>query len=156
MLRTRLLYIFVLITAITGCHQHATDLIGYIDTRVGTAPNSLKSAGKFGKGSEELGQTLPAVFEPNGMNFWTPQTQDTEVKCKAPYYYQDSLFQGFRNSHWIVGGCTQDYGSMTLFPATNATIVCRNKEPASSTTLKKLPHLRTTLSACKPPASKPK
>ena len=119
MLRTRLLYIFVLITAITGCHQHTTDLIGYIDTRVGTAPNSLKSAGKFGKGSEELGQTLPAVFEPNGMNFWTPQTQDTEVKCKAPYYYQDSLFQGFRNSHWIVGGCTQDYGSMTLFPATN-------------------------------------
>ena len=25
-----------------------------------------------------------------------------------------SLFQGIRNSHWIVGGCTQDYGSFTL------------------------------------------
>jgi predicted alpha-1,2-mannosidase len=32
----------------------------------------------------------------------------------APYYYTDSLFQGFRNSHWIVGGCTQDYGSFTI------------------------------------------
>jgi predicted alpha-1,2-mannosidase len=32
----------------------------------------------------------------------------------APYYYTDSLFQGIRNSHWIVGGCTQDYGSFTV------------------------------------------
>lgn len=68
----------------------------------------------FGKNTEEYGQTLPAVLEPNGMNFWTPQTRDSEEKCIAPYYYRDSLFQGFRNSHWIVGGCTQDYGSMTL------------------------------------------
>lgn len=70
----------------------------------------------FGKNTEEYGQTLPAVLEPNGMNFWTPQTRDSEEKCIAPYYYRDSLFQGFRNSHWIVGGCTQDYGSMTLMP----------------------------------------
>jgi predicted alpha-1,2-mannosidase len=81
----------------------------------------MLTAGRFGKGSEEYGQTLPAVLEPNGMNFWTAQTQHTELKCKAPYYYEDSLIQGFRNSHWIVGGCTQDYGSMTLFPATNIT-----------------------------------
>jgi putative alpha-1,2-mannosidase len=79
----------------------------------------MLTAGKFGKGSEEYGQTLPAVLEPNGMNFWTPQTRDTELKCITPYYYSDSLFQGFRNSHWIVGGCTQDYGSMTLFPTTS-------------------------------------
>jgi alpha-1,2-mannosidase, putative len=54
------------------------------------------------------------VLAPNGQNFWTPQTRDTEKKCIAPYYYTDSLLQGFRNSHWIVGGCTQDYGSFTL------------------------------------------
>lgn len=70
----------------------------------------------FRQNTEEYGQTLPAVLEPNGMNFWTPQTQDTEAKCKAPYYYKDTKIQGFRNSHWIVGGCTQDYGSMTLMP----------------------------------------
>ena len=85
-----------------------------LNTMVGTAPANTKSAGLFGKGSEEHGQTLPAVLSPNGQNFWTPQTRDTEKKCVAPYYYTDSLFQGIRNSHWIVGGCTQDYGSFTL------------------------------------------
>lgn len=94
-------------------HSHG-NLLSYIDTRVGTAASTTHTAGMFGKHTEEYGQTLPAVLEPNGMNFWTPQTQDTELKCIAPYYYRDSLFQGFRNSHWIVGGCTQDYGSMTL------------------------------------------
>ena len=85
-----------------------------LNTMVGTAPANTKTAGLFGKGSEEHGQTLPAILSPNGQNFWTPQTRDTEKKCIAPYYYTDSLFQGFRNSHWIVGGCTQDYGSTTI------------------------------------------
>lgn len=85
-----------------------------LNTMVGTAPANTRTAGLFGKGSEEHGQTLPAVLSPNGQNFWTPQTRATEEKCVAPYYYTDSLFQGFRNSHWIVGGCTQDYGSFTV------------------------------------------
>lgn len=85
-----------------------------INTMVGTAQANTQTAGMFGKGSEEHGQTLPAVLVPNGQNFWTPQTQDTEQKCIAPYYYKDTHLQGFRNSHWIVGGCTQDYGSFTL------------------------------------------
>ena len=85
-----------------------------INTMVGTAQANTRSAGLFGKGSEEHGQTLPAVLVPNGQNFWTPQTRDTEQKCLAPYYHADSLWQGMRNSHWIVGGCTQDYGSFTI------------------------------------------
>ena len=85
-----------------------------LNTMVGTAPATTATAGLFGKGSEEHGQTLPAVLAPHGQNAWTPQTRDTEQKCIAPYYYTDSLFQGFRNSHWIVGGCTQDYGSFTV------------------------------------------
>ena len=85
-----------------------------VNTMVGTAQANTQSAGLFGKGSEEHGQTLPAVLTPNGQNFWTPQTRDTEKKCVAPYYHADSLLQGFRNSHWIVGGCTQDYGSFTI------------------------------------------
>lgn len=97
-------------------NREKESLLQYIDTRVGTAPSSTHTAGMFGKHTEEYGQILPAVLEPNGMNFWTPQTQDSEQKCIAPYYYADSLLQGFRNSHWIVGGCTQDYGSMTLMP----------------------------------------
>lgn len=99
-----------------GTAGSGEQLVACVDTRVGTAPSTTRTAGLFGKNTEEYGQTLPAVLEPNGMNFWTPQTQDGEQKCVAPYYYRDSLFQGFRNSHWIVGGCTQDYGSMTLMP----------------------------------------
>lgn len=87
-----------------------------INTMVGTDYAVTPAVGRYGKGSEEHGQTLPAVTEPHGQTFWTPQTQDTELKCIAPYYYRDSLFQGFRASHWIVGGCTQDYGSFTLMP----------------------------------------
>ncbi len=90
-------------------------LLPYVDTRIGTA-SSIHYTSLFGDGTEEFGQTLPAVLEPNGMNFWTPQTSDGEAKCVAPYYYADTLWQGFRNSHWIVGGCTQDYGSFTLMP----------------------------------------
>ncbi|MGI6243453.1 MAG: GH92 family glycosyl hydrolase [Prevotella sp.] len=87
-----------------------------INTMVGTDYAVTSSPARYGKGSEEHGQTLPAVLEPHGQTFWTPQTQDTEQKCVAPYYYRDSLFQGFRASHWLVGGCTQDYGSFTLMP----------------------------------------
>ena len=57
-----------------------------VDTRVGTDAAVTKTAGLFGKGSEEHGQTLPAVGVPHGMNLWTPQTRDTEQKCIAPYY----------------------------------------------------------------------
>lgn len=111
--------------------NHKTDnLLSYIDTRVGTAASITHTAGMFGKHTEEYGQTLPSVLEPNGMNFWTPQTQDTELKCIAPYYYRDSLFQGFRNSHWITGGCTQDYGSMTLMPL-SGTLRCQPTKRAT-------------------------
>jgi predicted alpha-1,2-mannosidase len=30
--------------------------------------------------------------------------------------YKDSLFSGFRATHWISGSCTQDYGSFTIMP----------------------------------------
>lgn len=93
--------------------KHIHRLYG-INTMVGTAQANTLTAGVFGKGSEEHGQTLPAVLAPNGQAFWTPQTQATEQKCLAPYYYRDSLFQGIRCSHWLVGGCTQDYGSFTI------------------------------------------
>ncbi len=111
-------------------NTQAPSLVSYVDTRTGTAPSTTKTAGLFGKHTEEYGQTLPAVLEPHGMNFWTAQTQDTELKCKAPYYYKDDSIQGFRNSHWLVGGCTQDYGSMTLMPV-SGTLRCLPRQRAS-------------------------
>ena len=114
-----ILFLLICLGSISCCNEQVgSNLTYYIDTRVGTAANAMSTNGRYGKGSEEYGQTLPSVLEPNGMNFWTPQTKDSERKCISPYYYKDSLIQGFRNSHWIVGGCAQDYGSMTLFPST--------------------------------------
>ncbi|MDE6795568.1 MAG: GH92 family glycosyl hydrolase [Muribaculaceae bacterium] len=105
----------IMLTA-CGTERQMASNADFVNPYIGTANSETKAAGLFGKGTEEMGQTLPAVLVPHGMNFWTPQTRDTEQKCVAPYYYADSLLQGFRNSHWIVGGCTQDYGSMTLMP----------------------------------------
>ena len=116
-MKSTLSYLLILCRLFMSCTGHQEEsLLSYVDTRTGTAPSITHTAGLFGKNTEEYGQTLPAVLEPNGMDIWTPQTQDTEIKCKAPYYYKDKKIQGFRNSHWIVGGCTQDYGSMTLMP----------------------------------------
>ncbi len=123
-----------------GIEAFGASPLNAVDTRVGSAAAVTRTAGKFGKGSEEHGQTVPAVGVPHGMNLWTPQTRDTELKCIAPYYYTDTLFQGFRNSHWISGGCTQDYGSMTISavagklrtsPESRATKIDHDSETAS-------------------------
>ncbi len=109
----------LLIAMLTVCLRIAGQAgnMQYIDTRVGTAASETRTAGLFGKGTEEYAHTLPAVLEPNGMNFWTPQTAEaTEAKGVCPYLYKHDRFRGIRCSHWIVGGCTQDYGSFTVMP----------------------------------------
>ena len=70
------------------------NLLSYIDTRVGTAASTTRTAGLFGKHTEEYGQTLPAVLEPNGMNFWTPQTQDGDLNTGADMF---GWCQGYRS-----------------------------------------------------------
>jgi predicted alpha-1,2-mannosidase len=67
-------------------------------------------------GTANEGQTFPATGPPFAMTQWTPQTREGNVKCIAPYYYADTLIQGFRGSHFLSGSCTQDYGSMTIMP----------------------------------------
>ena len=135
MRKTRHIILALAAAALTSCQTTVGDqtLIPYVNTLVGTAPSVTATAGLFGKSTEEYGQTLPAVLEPYGMNFWTPQTQDTELKCVAPYYYKDTRLQGFRASHWIVGGCTQDYGSMTLM-ALSGTLRPQPEERAAAFT----------------------
>ena len=113
-----ILSIFFLIAAPCATAQKNESPIHYVNTFIGTAVSTVESAGSYGANTEELGQNMPAVLSPNGMNFWTPQTRNTEKKCVCPFYYTDEYIQGFRGSHWLVGGCTQDYGSMTLMPIT--------------------------------------
>ncbi len=132
-MRTVKFFSLILILSLASCTgREAVDLLQYVDTRVGTAPSVTPGASLFGRHTENFGQTLPAVLEPNGMNFWTAQTRDTEQKCIAPYYYNDGKIQGFRNSHWIVGGCTQDYGSMTLMPLSGSELKVQPEDRASA------------------------
>ena len=102
-------------------------LLHFVDTRIGTGKTELG----IGTGDNQNGQTIPAVFVPNGMNFWTAQTEATEKKGIAPYYFGHHTFQGFRNSHWIDGGCTQDYGSVTVMPVWG-TLKCLEEEREST------------------------
>lgn len=89
----------------------------YVQPLSGTAPSTTAAALKHSEaGSEKNANTIPAVALPFGMTQWTPQTRTTEVKCLPPYYYKDSLFSGFRGTHWLSGSCTQDYGSFTVMP----------------------------------------
>lgn len=88
----------------------------YVDPLIGTGPAKTISAQRHGSGTEDKGQTFPAVGRPFGMTQWTPETRTTELKCVSPYYYNDKYITGFRGSHWMSGSCTQDYGSVTLMP----------------------------------------
>ena len=68
---------------------------------------------------ENSGNTFPGVGIPHGNTQYSPQTKNTFEKCIAPYYYQDTGFQGIRASHWLSGSCTQDYGSVTITGTSN-------------------------------------
>lgn len=103
-----------------------------IDTRIGTAPGKSYISEKFNENSsEEEGKTIPCVTEPHGMTFWTPQTVITEKKGFPPYRYREDSFLGFRASHWLVGGATQDYGSFYVMPDGMPAAMDHNSETAS-------------------------
>src|SRR3982751_2402162 len=94
------------------------DLVQYVQPMSGTAAATTPASLKHGGGTELNANTIPAVTLPFAMVQWTPQTQTSENKCVPPYFYKDSLLNGFRGSHWLSGSCTQDYGSFTIMPIT--------------------------------------
>jgi predicted alpha-1,2-mannosidase len=109
------------------------NLLRYVDPLIGTAPATTESAHRHSvAGSEEKGQTFPAVGRPFGMTQWTPETRTTEIKCISPYYFNDSSITGFRGSHWMSGSCTQDYGSFTVMPFTSGYPDTIKEAPVSS------------------------
>ena len=91
------------------------DYTQYVDPMIGTAPATIGSEIKLG-GTEDNALVQPSVTFPFAMTNWSPQTTNTENKCVASYFYQDSLITGFRGSHWLSGSCVQEYGSMTIMP----------------------------------------
>ncbi|WP_082455030.1 GH92 family glycosyl hydrolase [Pedobacter sp. Leaf41] len=92
------------------------DLIRYVQPFSGTSGSTTKASQHIEDKTERLANTIPAVAPPFAMTQWTPQTQLSEKKCLAPYYYNNDKIFGFRASHWISGSCTQDYGSFTIMP----------------------------------------
>lgn len=120
----------VLITSCANKPQ-ITDNTVFVDPMVGTGQTDVSPSSDI---DAQHGQTIPAVLVPNGMNFWTAVTEpDTEKKSVSPYYYFRDKIRGFRNSHWIVGGCTQDYGSVSIMPVFGE-LKCTSEDRASSFT----------------------
>ena len=96
--------------------ESKNSFLKYVNPLIGTGPANTISALKHGEGSENNAQVVPFVTVPFGMTNWTPQTMATEKKCIAPYYYKDTVINGFRGSHWLSGSCVQDYGSVSIMP----------------------------------------
>jgi len=96
------------------------DYTSLVQPLAGTSASTTMSATKHGSTTELLANTIPSVTQPFAMTQWTAQTRLGEAKCIAPYYYHDKEITGFRGTHWISGGCTQDYGSVTLMPITGS------------------------------------
>jgi len=82
---------FFAIFILTSCSSNVEKkvLVNYVIPIIGTASSSTISAIKHGNGSENNAQVIPEVTTPFGMTNWTPQTQNVEKKCIAPYYYRD-------------------------------------------------------------------
>jgi len=97
-----------------GAQQQS--LIKYVQPFSGTSASTTLASQHVEDKTERLANTIPAVAPPFSMTQWTPQTQLSEKKCLAPYYYNNKKFYGIRASHWISGSCTQDYGSFTIMP----------------------------------------
>lgn len=113
-----IVFFFVSLIVFNALSQTKPRVIQFVKPLIGTSGSTVPAAMKHGEGTEKLANTIPAVGVPFGMTQWTPQTQRTEKKCLAPYYYKDSALTGFRGTHWLSGSCTQDYGSLTIMPVT--------------------------------------
>ncbi|QNL48007.1 glycoside hydrolase family 92 protein [Olivibacter sp. SDN3] len=114
--------LFVLcFVAISYGRVQQRDMVKYVQTLAGTAASTTLAAQQHSEASsEQYANTIPAVAPPFAMTQWTPQTRKGEEKCVAPYYYTDSLINGFRASHWLSGSCTQDYGSFSVMPVSGS------------------------------------
>lgn len=108
--------VYLAIVCCFGSHVFGQNLLDCVNPFIGTGASTTLSSQKHASGTENLANTIPVVGVPFGMTQWTPQSQQTEKKCLAPYYYNDKKLYGFRGTHWLSGSCTQDYGSFTITP----------------------------------------
>ncbi len=96
--------------------EQERNYLQHIDMLIGTGKATTPAARENPGDHVDFGQTIPAITAPFGMTQWTPQTNESEKKCLAPFYWGTAALQGFRATHWTSGSCVQDYGSFTFFP----------------------------------------
>lgn len=114
MKKKRMITLLLLCICMGCAKQKQSDPIQYVDPMIGTLEATVTDKGAHT--AIEHGRVVPMIGVPHGMTSWVPQTAATENKCVCPYYYKHNKIEGFRSSHWINGGCTQDYGSITIMP----------------------------------------
>jgi len=130
-MKTKLILIMLVLVWGQSFSQKSS-LLSYVQPLTGTSESTTKAAIlKHGAGTEQLANTIPSVTLPFAMTQWTPQTRPTEQKCESPYYYKDKQLSGFRGTHWLSGGCTQDYGSVTIMPITGRLVTTLNQYQTS-------------------------
>ena len=128
-----LLVVFIVVNYAQTQDNTKNDLIKYVNPLIGTGETTTIGGLKFGGGNEHNAQVQPSVTVPFGMTNWTPQTNNTEKKCVAAYYYKDSTITGFRGSHWLSGSCTQEYGSAAIMPVFGKLVCNPNKRGSDFT-----------------------
>lgn len=115
---------FIFITAIlfSDCQfrdlsrlqNNQSNLVQYVNPRIGSQPDEGVSNGN----------TYPAVANPWGMNFWTPQTEPHDSKWI--YNYDSKTINGFRCTHqpspWM-----GDYGAFSIMPEVGELIIDEQK-----------------------------
>lgn len=105
---------FVLEISLSGLSQTKKDVVGYVNSLIGTDSNMELSNGN----------TYPAIAMPWGMNFWTPQTG--KMGEGWTYSYTANRIRGFKQTHqpspWI-----NDYGQFSTMPMTGEPVFDQDK-----------------------------
>ncbi|MEM1134498.1 MAG: GH92 family glycosyl hydrolase [Bacteroidota bacterium] len=95
------------------------EFLGYVDTRVGTAPSIADVT--VTETEEPLGYVSPIVGNPSALTHWTPQTAiwtKRVISVQVPYWYEDETILGFRGTKYPNGAVVTEWGAMSLMPIT--------------------------------------
>lgn len=115
--------VFLLIIGFQSCSSEIRDkskkgdvseLINYVDTRIGTKPWSGKST--LSKAELPQGHVYPGV----GMPFAMTQISAQTTKNDIPYWWEHDKIQGFRSTHYPNGASMSEYAPLTIMPIVGA------------------------------------
>lgn len=104
-------------TGTTTREPNPYDVLGYVDTRVGTAATIADVT--VSQYEEPWGYVSPIVGNPSALTHWTPQTAlwtNRVMTVPVPYWYDQEKIQGFRATHYPNGAVVDEWGAFSLMP----------------------------------------